>query len=188
LSKYLLLVLVNTLTIVSFSVHGDTNKWDIAESKIERLSPDIFPELPSIIKSDLKNNACKIPQTYTNNEPHNVISGSFEKLGQIDWAVLCSIKGTSTIRIYWNGKLDRLVEIEASKDRGWLQVIGAGKIGFSRYISTAGKSFIMEHYKYYGGTKPPAKLHDGIDEYFTEKASQVHYYHEGGWLRLSGAD
>jgi len=188
LPKYLLLILVSALTSFSLSAHEDTNKWDIAESEIKRLSPDIFSKLPRIIKSDLKNNTCKIPQTYTNNEPHNVISGAFEKPGQIDWAVLCSIKGTSTIRIYWDGKLDRLVEIEASKDRGWLQGIGDKKIGFSRYISTVGNSFIMEHYKNYGGVKPPAKLHDGIDESFTEKASQVHYYHEGGWLNFSGAD
>ncbi len=182
------LILASTLAAMSFSIHGDTNEWDIAESKIKRLSPDIFSKLPSNIKSDLKNNGCKIPQTYITNNPHNVISGSFEKNGQIDWAVLCSVKGKSTIRIYWDGKLDQLVEIEPSKDRNWLQGIGGGKIGFSRFISTVGNDFIIRHYKNYGGTKPPAQLHDGIDESFTEKASSVHYYHEGSWLNLSGAD
>lgn len=184
--KYLLLI--STLSAISFSIHGSTSEWDIAESQIVRLSPDSFPKLPPIIKNDLKKNGCKIPQTYITKNPHNVISGSFKKHGQIDWAILCSINGTSTIRIYFNSKLNQLVEIGASKDLNWLQGIGGGKIGFSRFISTVGKDFIMEHYKNYGGTKPPAILHDGIDEAFTEKASEVLYYHKDSWVSLTGAD
>lgn len=68
------------------------------------------------------------------------------------------------------------------------KVLGAGKIGFSRIISTVGAKYIMEHYNEYGGTKPPANLHDGINEAFTEKASEVLYYHNGSWLNLSGSD
>jgi len=30
--------------------------------------------------------------------------------------------------------------------------------------------------------------HQGIDDPFQEKASSVHYYHAGKWLRLAGAD
>ena len=185
---YKYLILISTLITISFSIYGETSKWEIAESEIVRLSPDSFSKLPAIIKNDLKNNGCKIPQTYITDMPHNVISGTFKKFGQVDWAILCSVKGISTIRIYWNGKIDQLVEIEASKDQNWLQGIGGGKIGFSRFISTVGADFIMKHYKNYGGTKPPAKLHDGIDESFTEKASEVFYYHDGNWLNLSGAD
>lgn len=125
---YKYLILISTLVTISFSIYGETNKWDIAESEIVRLSPDLFPKLPAIVKNDLKNNGCKIPQTYIpTEEPQNIISGTFRKFGETDWAVLCSVNGISTIRIYWNGKLDQLVEIGAYKDRNWLQGIGGRK-------------------------------------------------------------
>jgi len=36
-------------------------------------------------------------------KPNNVIKGEFARPGQIDWAVLCSVKGVSTILVFWNG-------------------------------------------------------------------------------------
>src|SRR5947208_17097962 len=34
---------------------------------------------------------------------NNVIKGEFARPGQTDWAVLCSVKGVSTILVFWNG-------------------------------------------------------------------------------------
>ena len=39
-----------------------------------------------------------------------------------------------------------------------------------------------------GGPKPPPIDHQGINDAFLEKASSVHYFHEGKWLRLTDAD
>jgi hypothetical protein len=38
------------------------------------------------------------------------------------------------------------------------------------------------------GPKPPPIDHLGIDDAFLEKASVVHYYYQGKWLQLTGAD
>ena len=69
-----------------------------------------------------------------------------------------------------------------------MQGIGGGKIGYSRALSPAGADYILSVYQAYGGPKPPPIDHQGIDDAFLEKASTVHYFHEGKWLRLTGAD
>ena len=51
-----------------------------------------------------------------------------------------------------------------------------------------GGKFITEHYDAYGGSKPPLITHDAIDDRWLEKASVVHYCHEGKWIELTGAD
>jgi hypothetical protein len=58
----------------------------------------------------------------------------------------------------------------------------------SAAISTVGRAFILSHYRAYGGPKPPAIDHEGIDDAFVGKASIVHYLHAGQWLDLTGAD
>jgi hypothetical protein len=34
---------------------------------------------------------------------HNVVSGHFASSTQLDWAVLCSVNGDSSVRIFWGG-------------------------------------------------------------------------------------
>ena len=57
-----------------------------------------------------------------------------------------------------------------------------------RNISPVDQEFIMSHYRALGGPKPPPIHHQGIDDAFLEKASVTHYWYEGKWLRLQGAD
>ena len=73
-------------------------------------------------------------------------------------------------------------------DRNFLQGISATEISYSREINAAGKEFIMGHYRAYGGPTPPPIDHQGIDDAFMEKASVTWYFHEGKWMKLSGAD
>jgi hypothetical protein len=117
-----------------------------------------------------------------------VIRGEFKERGQRDLAILCSKDRVSSIVIFWGGSEKTITEIKASPDKDWLQGIGDSEIGFSRSITPVGKKFILEHYKWYGGPKPPPITHQGINEAFVGKASVVHYYYQGKWLRLSGAD
>ncbi|MCZ6760793.1 MAG: hypothetical protein O7D29_10570, partial [Gemmatimonadetes bacterium] len=79
-------------------------------------------------------------------------------------------------------------ELASRPDRGYLQSIGNGQIGFSRQLSTDGRELMLAHYRAYGGPKPPPIDHQGIDDSFLEKASIVLYFHEGKWLQLTGAD
>lgn len=162
--------------------------WDAANNRVLRLTPSAFSELPSNLKKDLERRECTIPQTFISTQPHNVISGSFARNGQIDWAVLCSTGQVSSILIFWGGSTKRTANIAAAPDKDYLQGIGDEKIGYSREIITIGRKYILEHYRAHGGPKPPPITHDGIENSFVEKASSVLYYHKGKWLTLTGAD
>lgn len=77
--------------------------WGEAEKQIVRLDPIAFNELPREIVNELKAMKCAVPQTYERSKPHNVINGSFAERTQMDWAVLCSRKGVSLIKVFWGG-------------------------------------------------------------------------------------
>jgi hypothetical protein len=163
-------------------------QFDVAERRIVRLPPTAFPELPGNVVRKLEHRGCSIPQTAYTKGPHNVIRGEFSKPGQTDWAVLCSVKGASTILVFWNGSAKNPAELAQMEDRIYLQGITPEQIGFSRGISAVGKDFIMRHYDAYGGPQPPPIDHQGIDDAFIEKASVVWYFYAGKWLKLTGAD
>ena len=148
---------------------------------LRRLRPSDFPTLPARIVKELDRRGCTIPQVTVEgldtNKPHNVVEGEFARKGQKDWAVLCSRGGRSAIRIFWggSGKCPR--------------TIGSEPDNAERYLGTANAKYITEHYEHYGGTKPPPRLlHQGLNDGFAEKASQVWYCYRGKWRVLQGAD
>jgi hypothetical protein len=159
-----------------------------AESQIVRLPPAAFPTLPKAIVHVLERRGCTIPQPVPSNKPTNVVRGQFARRGQMDWAVLCSVKDASTILVFWNGSPMNPSEIARAEDRNYLQGLGGDKIGFSRGISAVEKDFIAEHYQVYGGPKPPTLEHEGINDAFIGKASVVQYFYDGKWLPLTGSD
>jgi hypothetical protein len=163
-------------------------KFEEAERKIVRLPPRSFAKLPVKVASEMERRGCTVPQEAFTKKPHNVIHGQFGKGAAPDWAVLCSVKGVSRILVFWDGSGQQPSEISEAEDRIYLQTISATDIGFSRGISPVGRDFILKHYRAYGGPKPPPIDHQGIDDAFIEKASVTHYYYEGKWLGLSGAD
>lgn len=185
-----LLLLASVATIPVFAqLPADLqHQFDQAERRIVRLQPAAFPELPRNVVRELQRRGCTIPQTAYSKKPHNVISSEFVKPGQRDWAVLCSVKGVSTILVFWNGSEKNPAEIATLEDRTFLQGISPDKIGYSRELNPVGKDFIMRHYDAYGGTKPPPIDHQGIDDAFVEKGSSVWYFYHGKWLKLTGAD
>ncbi len=177
------------ILVISFAaeIHAQ-DKWAMADKNIVRIAPNSFTQLPKSIINDLEKRHCTIPQSYIQNSKHNVISGEFKRKGQKDWAILCSKNRASSILIYWNGSSSNVSSIASSKDEGHLQTIGDDKIGFSRVIDVVGADYIIDHYKAYGGTRPPKITHNGINDAFAETASVVLYLHRGKWLELQGAD
>lgn len=163
-------------------------KFDAAERRIVRLPPAAFPELPSTVVGELQRRGCTIPQEAYTKRPHNVIRGAFARPGQTDWAVLCSRNGASSILIFWNSSERNPGQVAGMEDRNFLQGLGGDQIGFSRGISPVGRKYILDHYQAYGGPAPPPIDHQGINDAFIEKASVVHYFHDGKWFRLTGAD
>ncbi len=167
------------------------DRWTMAERAIVRLPPTAFAQLPNLLITHLSRIGCSIPQaSFYSKEPHNVIKGSFRRPTQIDWAVLCHRNGTTSLLVFWEGAPDESEELRKGEDRHYLQVVdGDGTIAYSHAIRVVDKDYIVEHYEAYGGTMPPEPLdHEGIDDAFLEKASEVFYWHNNSWLKLRGAD
>ncbi len=164
------------------------DKWHEAEKNIKRLRPTEFSQLPKSIVKALQVRRCQIPQSPDVPKLHNIIRGKFANPTQNDWAVLCSRNHSSSILIFWNGSTKSVSEIEKSSDLDWLQGSSEGKIGYSRIINPADKKYILDHYRGYGGPKPPLINHEGINVIFSGKASTIRYFHRKKWLRLQGAD
>ncbi len=165
-----------------------TGKLREADLQVTRLPPSAFPELPRSIRRELERRGCTIPHVWADEKPQNVIKGEFTRKGQTDWAVLCSLNRVSTILIFRNASEQHPSELARESDIDKLQGVGGDAIGYSRAISPVGQQFILDHYRVYGGPKPPTIDHQGINDAFVEKASVVHYFHAGKWLQLTGAD
>ena len=162
--------------------------WQAADLKAVRLKPSAFGELPAAIQRDLVRRGCTVPQPYTATRPENVIKGRFTSSKQTDWAVLCSVRRTSTILVFRGGPPSAAVELAARPDIDSLQGIGNGTVGYSRALRIADRESIHRHYEQYGGSKPPPVDHDGIDDAFIEKGSSVWYWYHGRWLQLTGSN
>jgi hypothetical protein len=163
--------------------------WDRAEREIKRHPPSAFRTLPAAIQADLTRRGCTIPQPFTAKAPENVISGAFTRRGQVDWAVLCSINGDSSVLVFRAGSTRNVMSMESAPDSRFLQVVdGNNGVGFSRAIRRANGRHILRHYRDHGGPKPPPLDHDGIEHYFIEKASSILYWYRGEWLTLQGSD
>ena len=188
MTKRIFLITFVTFGLLCSVYSQEQNEWDVIASQIKRLPPTAFPELPKNLIQELQAQQCTVPQTYGNPRPHNVIQGEFARKGRTDWAILCSKSGVSSILIFWSGSAKNACEIAKSPDKDWLQRIESDKIGYSRAISRVGRRYMMEHYKAYGRPTPPPIHHEGINDAFMEKASIVHYYFRGKWLKLQSAD
>jgi hypothetical protein len=176
------------LIICFFTANLHATVWNEAEKEIKLLEPPSFKQLPKHIVKTLEIRGCKIPQAYAFENPHNVIQGQFAKKGQNDWAVLCSVNSVSTLLVFWGGSTQCTSEMGKDKNINWLQGVGGGEIGYSRFISSVAKKQIQEYQGYNGATILQPLLHEGIDVAFIGKASGVRYCYKSKWVFFSGAD
>jgi hypothetical protein len=153
---------------------------------IVRLAPDALANLTDAIKTHLKRRGCTIPQ-FGSTGQNNVIRGSFTRPHQADTAVLCSVKGVSSILVFRADSASNVVELMPLPDDNFMQDMGHGKMEFSRLIAPADAKYIQEHAEKFEGPKPPPMDHEGINDIFAEKGSTVWYWDDGKWLELAGA-
>lgn len=162
--------------------------WEAAERAIVRLEPAAFKDLPQAVRDDLDRRQCTIPQSDLDAAPHNVIRGRFTSGKQTDIAVLCSVKGLSTILVFRGGSTKEVAELAPKEDKDFLQTTGRNTIGFSRAIVVASPARIRAYREAFGGAPLPRLDHDGVDDAFVGKSSVVRYWFGGKWLELPGAD
>ena len=174
---------------LALSLAPQQDKWKVAAQKIKRLPPSAFKEMPPEFQKMLQRRGCLVPQSIASEEPHNVIRGEFARPGQMDWAALCSRKGSSAIVVFWGEASPCPSELADGDDTLSLQDGNDGAPVFSRQLSAVDEKFIRRHFEAYGGPEPPTTIdHHGINDAFVGKASVVHYCHQVKWLRLTGTD
>jgi hypothetical protein len=147
--------------------------------RIRLLPVSSFPQLPPSVAEGLSDKGCMIPQTYEAHEPENVIHGSFEKAGSSDWAVLCSVRGVTTLYVFFQSDLSHPAALRRQPDDKWLGVEWSFAYGSAWGILTV----------------PPLTMprtdnpdHDGIQDAFVEQSSVIHYYDHGHWRILSDGE
>lgn len=143
--------------------------------QIRMLPVTAFADLPPAITGVLRSRNCTVPQASAEGA-RNVVRGAFFAAGELGWAVLCSVGGSTSLLAFRNdGDTSPLVVTTRSEDG-------------QHEISAVGRDYIVEHYRAFGGPEPPPITHQGINDAFVEKGSVVWYFHEGKWLQLQGAD
>lgn len=173
----LVLLSVTTTPLFAQLPEDLKRKFDQAERQVVRLPLTAFPELPRNVVRELQRRDCTIPQVAGFNKRQNVIHGEFGKPGQADWAVLCARAGFVELYVFWNGR-----ERDMSR-------VGRWPLGdpFETAIAPVSRRYILDHYRAYGGPKPPPINHQGV-ECSSGMASSILYFYKGRWLTLQGAD
>lgn len=157
-----------------------------AAEEIPRLTPDNFTGLPPHIQHALSNQGCTVPQDFEAKRPMNVIRGRFISQTRKDFALLCSRGGRSAILVIHARTGRPLAAIAAADDLNYVQTVNGGS-KFSRRISRVQPGLLARSAAASEQGKPE-RWREGIDDYFVEKASTVHYWHRGSWRRAAGAD
>jgi len=159
-------IIRHAITIVvaimgGISVRADTY---VDPGKLEWLAPPMVKRLQDM--------HCKIPIRVDDIPATPMATGEFAASGQLDVAVICVRQGGSKIVLGWGGPIQCSDTVE----------------GYGQSISPVDEYFIVSRYEYYGGRKPPAITHQGINDAILEKASTVRYCENGTWLELTGSD
>jgi hypothetical protein len=154
---------------------------------IKRLPPTAFPGLPEAVTAELSRRGCKIPQATGVKGPNNVVSGEFVRRGETAWAVLCTVRGTTSVLVFSPGAKSRPAVVGRLGENIHTQKQPDGSYVYARALWRADRKYILERNA--GNPELPRAIdHHGVNDYFLEKASTVHYFNGRRWLELRGAD
>jgi len=163
---------------------------------IRHLPVSSFPDLPASIMSLLNRRGCSIPQTYAAHHPENVVHASLEHPGSSDWAVLCSVDGTVSLLIFFDGgasdgpaQNDRQpVVLASTPETQRLQPHDpTGVLGFNWGIDPATPQQV--HEAQLGMAHRPQRLdHDALADSVLENRTIYHFYSKNAWTLLEMPD
>jgi len=138
-----------------------------------RLEPSAYTQVPASVRSGLQRLGCTVPQSFMAKSPENVIHGSFTARGAREWAVLCSVNGSSEILIFRSGSTAPIARIAKKADATFVQAVSPGRTGYSRLIAAGPAS---------------ASGLNSIHDAYVEKASTIWVRRGGRWQAWPGAD
>jgi len=162
--------------IGQITVNGHPNSY-----VIRHLPPSSFPDLPEPISDLINRRGCLIPQTYEAHRPENVIHASLERPGSRDWALLCSVKGTVSLLVFFASTPERPMVLATARETERLQAHDPSHVlGFNWGIDPASPEQVhdaqisLEH-------RPPAPDHDALADSTVDGKTIDHFYSKGKW-------
>jgi hypothetical protein len=157
---------------------------DVVHYRIRLLPVSSFPDLPEPVAAQLRGRGCMIPQTFEAQAPENVVHGSFRAAGSTDWAVLCSVSGSTTLYVFLGGQFDAPVALRSQPDTTWLGAEPGSKIYGSAWGIAVRSAANLRSTRQLHGTA--IFDHDGIEDARLENSASVRYLQDGRWLALTG--
>ncbi|MGA8042877.1 MAG: hypothetical protein WCA37_08755 [Terracidiphilus sp.] len=151
---------------------------------IRRLPVASFPDLPAATAAALNASGCMIPQTYEAHRPENVVHGSLERAGSEDWAVLCAVKDTVTLLVFFASAPGTAMELASAQESERLQAHDpSGVLGFNWGIDAATPEDVHDAQ---AGLEPrPARIgHDALADSVVEHRTVYHFYEKRAWTLL----
>jgi hypothetical protein len=155
---------------------------------VRHLPVSSFPALPTAVAAELNRRDCLIPQTYEAHGPENVIHGSFKRAASNDWAALCSVHGTVTLLVFFEGEEQSPAVLSSAAETARLEWNGAsGKMEFDWGIDTATPELVHEAQT--GMRRRPAKLdHDAIASSIINSETLYRFYSGMAWTLVDTRD
>ncbi|MGH9590905.1 MAG: hypothetical protein ACRD25_10935 [Terracidiphilus sp.] len=143
-----------------------------------------FPRIPAVVQDEISQRGCLIPQTYEAHQPENVVHGSFERTGSSDWAVLCSVRGTASLLVFFGSKPNHPFTLASAQETERLQTHDpTGVLGFNWGIDAASPRQV---YDAQAGIypRPPMLNHDAVADSIVDHGTEYHFYSNGAWTLL----
>ena len=183
-SQQLLTVLALTLS-VQFQFPADFVR---AAEKIRRLPPSQIAGMPMSVRTALAQHGCTIPQVYSTPTPHNAVRGSFTRRGGLEWAVLCSHNGTSSIVVLSEGSGALLAQFAPRRDVGSIASGKDGPIGYARSIGVASQQMMRIVRGRQARRSLPPITHEGICDGLVDQDGYFWYWTGRDWKTIAGDD
>jgi hypothetical protein len=165
------------------TVNGQTRSY-----KVEHLPASSFPALPTSVAAELNRRGCLIPQTYEAHGPENVIHGSFRRAGEKDWAVLCSVHGTVSLLVFFEGAAASPDVLASAAETSRLELNNAsGKLEFVWGIDVATPELVHEAQTEM--RRRPAKAdRDAIADSIIDGPTVYRFYAGNAWTTVETSD
>jgi len=152
---------------------------DLLEYRIRLLPLASFPALPAPVAAQLSRRGCMIPQSFEAQEPENIIHGAFRTSGSDDWAVLCSVSGTTTLYVFFADQSDTPLTLRSQPDTAWLGTEPGSSVFSSAWGIALRRSAELRAYSEFRRLHAD---HDGIEDARLERSSTIHYCDDGKWI------
>jgi len=155
---------------------------------IRRLPVSTFTELPAVVAAELEKRDCMIPQSYQAHRAENVVHGSFEGAGTLDWAALCSAGGKVQLLVFFASTPGVPLTIDEADEKKLLEAHDpSGVLGFDWGLDAATPLQVhqaqagMEH-------RPAAPAHDAVALVWLEHRTRYRLYEKQRWVELDMPD